>query len=100
MSEQDDLFAGLEGALVRPATYVDKGTSRRASTYAGCPQCTNDKVGLVIQAGHLAWKDHYVTTWGGASRQCTAGGQHLCDLPARDVRFLTGLQTPTCICAQ
>lgn len=98
MSEQDDLFAGLEGVLVRPSTYVDKGTARKPTTHGGCPSCTDDKVGLVIQAGHLAWKDHYVTTYSGAARQCAAGGQRLCEHPARDVRFLTGLQTPTCIC--
>lgn len=98
MSEQDDLFAGLEGVVVRPATYVDKGVSRKPSTHGGCPRCTNEKVGLVIQAGHYAWVDHWVATYGGNARQCLAGGQRLCDEPARDMRFATGLKTPTCIC--
>ena len=95
--EQDDLFAGLEGQG-RPRTYVDKPVSRKASAFGGCPKCTADKVGLVVQGGHLVWKDHYVQTWGGNSRQCTCGGVRLCDLPARDVAMLTGLSTPTCIC--
>ena len=98
--EEDDLFAGLEGAPVRSSTYVDKGTQRKPAAHGGCPQCSAEKVGLVIQGGHLAWKDHWVSTWGGSSRQCTAGGQRLCDLPARDVTNLTGLSTPTCICTR
>lgn len=98
MSEQDDdLFAGLEG-LGRPSTYVDAPEVRKPVLFGGCPKCLNEKVGLVIQAAHLVWKDHYVQTWGGASRQCVSGAQRLCDLPARDVVSQTGLSTPKCIC--
>jgi hypothetical protein len=94
----DDLFAGLEAPAARPSTYVDKADKQAPSTHGGCPSCTKDKVGLILQNGHLAWTDHYVATWGGAARQCAAGGQRLCELPARDVRFLTGLDTPICTC--
>lgn len=94
----DDLFAGLEGVGLPPSTYVDKAAKQRPITYGACPKCTSEKVGLVLQNGHLVWVDHYVSTWGGASRQCAAGAQHLCDLPARDVRLLTGMATPTCTC--
>lgn len=98
MPDDEDLFAGLEGVAARPPTYVHKTPEQRPVGHAGCPQCTNEKVGLVRQGPHLAYKNHWVSTWGGTSRQCTAGGQRLCDLPARDVRSLTGSPTPICIC--
>ena len=96
--EDDDLFAGLEGVGRRLSTHVEKVEPQRSVGYAGCPKCLNDKVGLVRQGSHLAFKDHYVATWGGAARQCGAGGRRLCDLPARDVTAHTGLSTPVCIC--
>lgn len=91
----NDLFGGLEGM---GRSYVDRPKPLKATTHGACPKCLADKVGLVIQGGHLVWKDHYVSTWGGTSRQCVGGGQRLCDLPARDVRSHTGLKTPHCIC--
>lgn len=96
--DEDDLFAGLEGVAARPSTYVQKAPEQRPVGTAGCPQCMNERVGFVRQGAHVAYKDHWVSTWGGSSRQCTAGGQRLCDLPPRDVSRLTGKPTPTCIC--
>lgn len=95
MSEQPSIFDGLEGAGLR---FVERPAPLKANTHGACPSCLTDKVGLVIQGGHLVWKDHYVSTWGGSSRQCLAGGQRLCDSPARDVHLVTGLSTPVCIC--
>lgn len=89
----DDLFAGLDipsrGGMERP-------TPARAVAWGGCPACLNSKVGLVRLTGHLVWKDHYRTTFSGARMQCQVGGQHLCELPARDVMRSTGIATPTC----
>jgi hypothetical protein len=100
MSDQpeDDLFAGLEGVGRRAPTHVEREKPQRSVAHASCPQCLNDKVGVVRQGNHLVYKDHWVATWSGSSRQCIAGGQRLCDLPPRDTYAHTGTPTPICTC--
>lgn len=65
--------------------------------WGGCPRCTNNKVKLLPQGNHLAWDLHAYVTWGGARLPCSASAQRLCDLPARDVEYLTGKVAPLCI---
>lgn len=97
MSEPDQpsIFDGLEGQM---RSYVERPKPLKAVAHGSCPRCTTERVGLVIQGGHLVWKDHYVATWGSVSRPCVAGGIRLCDEPARDTRLHTGMTPPTCKC--
>lgn len=90
----EDLFAGLAGPVGRG--YEERAQPLKSVAWGGCPGCLNNKVGLAQVTGHLSWKDHNRTTWGGASMQCSVTGQHLCDYPARDVESLTGVSTPHC----
>lgn len=68
---------------------------QRTAAYGSCPNCSNEKVGLVhsTDAQHLIWRDHYLITFNGTHLQCRSGAQHLCAAPAMDV---TGYTTPFC----
>jgi hypothetical protein len=93
-----DIFADLEEAQRRNGRYREDEGKRRSVAFGACPLCTNHRVGLVPQGRHLAWRDHNRHTHGGASLQCGAVGQHLCDLPARDASAWTSDPAPTCTC--
>lgn len=64
--------------------------------WGGCPRCQGNKVKCLPQNGHLAWDVHTYPTWSGTRIPCSASGLHLCDLPPRDVEYLTGKPVPTC----
>lgn len=89
-----DPFVGL----VEVTKKKPKRDEQRSLTFGGCPTCSATKVGLVRQGAHLAWRDHNRRTHGDISMQCPSVGQRLCDMPARDVWELTGIETPTCSC--
>jgi hypothetical protein len=59
--------------------------SPRSVTRAKCPKClTAMPVGLIRVGEHLVWREHYITTWGGARRPCPASGVAVCALPPKD----------------
>lgn len=95
--EIPDIFAGLEQRGRRPRVERERQTS---VAFGACPGCSHNRIGLVGQGAHLAWRDHNLQTHGGISMQCSAVGQRLCDLPARDVYDLTGQEPPACTCTK
>lgn len=93
-----DIFADLEAQTAKRGTYKEGEGKRRSVEFGACPLCSIRRIGLVRQGEHLAWREHTFQTHGGLSLQCSATGQHLCDLPGRDVSDFTGETPPTCSC--
>lgn len=94
--EIPEVFAGLE---TKPkGRRRDEDPPARSVAFGACPGCSANKVGLVWQGGHHAWRDHTYRTHGDIPIQCSAVGQRVCDFPGRDVWSLTGLPTPACPC--
>lgn len=48
-----------------------------------CPECSNGRLGVVRQGGHLLWREHYYTTWSGARQLCRASNVATCVAPER-----------------
>lgn len=100
----DDGFPGMEVGLfdnlpTKPPKTRKDLVSRQASVdWGACPDCTAQKVGLVVQGSHVAWRDHSKRTLSGAPMQCRATGQRLCEAPARDISTFTGTPPPKCPC--
>lgn len=62
--------------------YRESAGSPRSASQGNCPRCSRKKVGLIrLPSGHLAWRMHMVTTWGGTAVPCQAAGVYVCDLP-------------------
>lgn len=78
-----------------PVMRAERQRTQRAVTFARCPLCTAERIGLVRSATHLLWRTHDVVTWSGARLPCHGSGVALCALPGRDV---PGVPTPTCSC--
>ena len=91
-----DVFAGLVEVTKKKKP---KEEQQRSITFGGCPTCSANRVGLVRQGVHLAWRDHTRRTHGDISMQCPSVGQRLCEVAARDVWDLTGVETPVCPCS-
>lgn len=94
-----DIFAGLD-TPAKNTRYREGEGKRRSMAFGACPLCSNRRLGLVRQGPHLAWRDHTYQTHGGVSLQCSSTGQHLCEVPGRDVFDFTGEHPPTCPCGR
>lgn len=58
---------------------------RRSVAWGNCPGCSNNHVGLIEQSGHLVWREHHITTWGGARWACRTSGVRACEAGSTDV---------------
>lgn len=61
---------------------VEKAKRRyvKPKAYGKCPKCLAEKVAVVQQGTHWAWKSHKYRTWSGASLECQASAVRICDL--------------------
>jgi hypothetical protein len=82
-----------DGWVIPPM--FEGGQARRRSTgrvkyvkpvvFYACPQCSNTKVGVILDGSHLVWRPHNRTTMSGAKMLCVISGAPLCANPPPNV---------------
>jgi hypothetical protein len=81
-------FAGIESLALFPlmakVSKRAKGEQSKRVPVVGwgdCPRCVdNVRVAMIRSGQHLIWREHTITTWGGAKMTCTGSLVALCDL--------------------